>query len=164
MIAPPIKLSREIVETARLAVAGGATVREVADRLGVSYEALRKRSQRAGWLTPQRVARATEQRATERATELHATSRVERGARYEQLLGTAAERFAQRAAELDAEELIQKAGGIEKLDRVARRTLGLDTDKPDPNQINIALLGSYSDEDFPRPLTPILEAHDDGTT
>jgi hypothetical protein len=157
MITPPAKLSREIVETARLAVAGGATVREVADRLGVSYEALRKRSQRGGWLTPQRVARATEQRATELATGLHATSRAERASKYEAYLATAAEKFAQRAAELDGEALIAKAGGIEKLDRVARRTLGLD-ERQDANSINIALLGSYSEH-----LTPTLEdVHDDG--
>jgi transposase-like protein len=157
MITPPAKLSREIVETARLAVAGGATVREVADRLGVSYEALRKRSQRGGWLTPQRVARATEQRATERATELHATSRAERASKYEEYLAIASEKFAQRTAELDGEELIKKAGGIERLDRVARRTLGLD-ERADANVVNIALLGNYTDH-----LTPTLEdGHNDG--
>jgi hypothetical protein len=89
---------------------------------------------------------------------------VERGARYEELLSVAAERFAQRAAELDAETLISKAAGIERMDKVSRRTLGLDADKPDANLVNIQLLGSYSDEDFPRPLTPTLEAYDDGTT
>lgn len=129
------------METARLAVAGGSTVRETAARLGVNYEALRKRALRGKWVSPRRVARAAEQRITEHATRITAESRAERGARYEQFLGTAAERFARRAAELDAEELIAKAGGIEKLDRVARRTLGLDADKPDHNQVNLAILG-----------------------
>lgn len=159
MIQPPAKLSREIVETARLAVAGGATIREVADRLGVSYEGLRKRSLRGGWLTPQRVARATEQRATERATELHATSRAERGAHYEERLGTAAMTFAEKAAAMSPDELLASAGSLEKLDRIGRRTLRLDGEREDKNAINIALLGNYTEH-----LTPTLEAHDEDTT
>lgn len=163
MIPPPAKLSRQTVETARLAVAGGATLREVADRLGVNYEALKKRSQRGGWLTPQRVARATEQKATELATKLHATSRAERASRYEEYLSAAAERFARKAAELDAEELIAKAGGIERIDRLARRTLGLDKEKPDANAINIAILGNIESLSTPEPLT-VEDASDDGGT
>ena len=163
MIPPPAKLSRQTVETARLAVAGGATLREVADRLGVNYEALRKRSQRGGWMTAQRVAKATQQEATELATKLHATSRMERAARYEEFLSTAAERFARKAAELDAEELIAQAGGIEKIDRVARRTLGLDKEKPDANAINIAILGNIDSLSNSEPLT-VEDATDDGGT
>lgn len=164
MTRSPVKLDPEKLAAAKLVVASGATIKETAERLGLDYEATKKRAWREGWVSGQRIAREAEKQITQQATQVATSSRVERGQRYEELLSVAAERFAQRAAELDAETLISRAAAIERMDKVSRRTLGLDAEKPDPNQINIALLGSYSDEDFPRPLTPTLEAHDDGTT
>jgi len=159
MIPRPIKLSPETVQTARLAVAGGATVREVADSLGVSYETLRKRSQRGGWLTPQRVAKATEQRVTQRATEVSAASIMERGQSYERHLATAAEKFALKAAAMDPEELLNRAGSLERLDRIGRRTFRLDGEREDKNAVNIAILGSLGSS--PTYSDPTMEAHND---
>jgi hypothetical protein len=164
MTRPPVKLDPEKLATAKLIVASGASIKETTDRLGIDYEATKKRAWREGWPSGKRIAREADKLVTQQATQVAASSRVERGQRYEELLSVAAERFAKRAAELDAETLISKAAGIERMDKVSRRTLGLDADKPDANLVNIQLLGSYSDEDFPRPLTPTLEAHDDGTT
>ena len=164
MTRSPVKLDPEKLAAAKLVVASGATIRETAERLGLNYEATRKRAFREGWVSGQRITREADRLVTQQATQVAASSRVERGARYEELLSVAAERFAQRAAELDAETLISKAAGIERMDKVSRRTLGLDADKPDANLVNIQLLGSYSDEDFPRPLTPTLEARDEDTT
>jgi transposase-like protein len=162
MTRPPVKLDPEKLAAAKLIVASGATIKETTDRLGIDYQATKKRAWREGWPSGKRIAREADKLVTQQATQVAASSRVERGQRYEQLLSMAAERFAQRAAELDAETLITKAAGIERMDKVSRRTLGLDGDKPDPNQVNIALLGSYSDLPFEKPIT--VEAHDDGTT
>lgn len=141
-----MRLPPETVQAARLAVAGGATVREAADKLGVNYEALRKRALRERWVCPQRVAREAEKRITEHATRITAESRAERGARYEAHIATAAEKFAAKAAEMDADELLTRAGSVEKLDRVGRKVFGLDADKADGNAINLAILGYMGPE------------------
>ena len=67
---------------------------------------------------------------------------MERGASYERHLATAAEKFALKAAAMDAEELLNRAGSVERLDKVGRRVFRLDREKDDLNQVNIAILGS----------------------
>jgi transposase-like protein len=162
MTRSPVKLDPEKLAAARLVVASGATIRETAERLGLSYEATRKRAFREGWVSGQRIAREAEKKITQQATQVATSSRVERGERYTALLAQAAERFAQRAAELDPETLISKAAGIERMDKVSRRTLGLDTDNADVNAVNIALLGTYSD--LPSERSKRIEASNESFT
>jgi transposase-like protein len=133
------KLSRDVVEAARRAVESGITIADTARHLGVDYEALKKRAHRGGWLTPRTIQRATAARITEQATDIVAASRAERASRYEEKLSTAAERFADKAAGMAADELIARARAIETLDKVSRRALGLDV-PAEGNNVNIALL------------------------
>lgn len=137
------KLPREAVEAARLAVAGGLTIAEAARHLGLDYEALKKRATRGRWLTSRTVQRAAESRITQRATEITAASRAERASRYEENLSAAAERFADRAARMAADDLLARARAIETLDKVARRALGIDT-AAEANAVNIAILSEVS--------------------
>lgn len=127
----PTRIPPETLTAARAAVASGLTVKEAAERLSVSYAALKKRASREKWLTVGRVrqeaARATVA-ANTAALEAVAGSLQDRGQRYVLKLAQAAERFADRAADLDADALMDRARAVETLDRVARRTFGLSDD------------------------------------
>ncbi len=138
----PIKLDSERLATAKLLVASGTSIREAADRVGLNYAAVRKSAWRQNWPSATRVAREVDRRVAQRATEVSAASLMERGQSYERHLATAAEKFAAKAAEMDPEELFNRAGSLERLDRIGRRTFRLDGERGDKNAVNIAILGS----------------------
>lgn len=148
----PIKLDPERLATARLLVASGSSIREAADRVGLNYEATKKAAWRQNWPSATRVAREVDRRVAQRATEVSATSLMERGAVYEQNIAQVATKFAAKAAEMEPEELFNRAGSLERLDRIGRRTFRLDREREDKNAVNIAILGSLgSSSDYEQP-------------
>ena len=164
MIQNPVKLDPERLATAKLLVASGTSIKEAADRVRLNYEATKKAAWRQNWPSATRVAREVDRRVAQRATEVSATSFMERGASYERHLATAAEKFAVKAAAMDPEELLNRAGSLERLDRIGRRTFRLDREKDDLNQVNIAILGSIgSPTDYEAP-TMEAQTYDDGNT
>ena len=77
---------------------------------------------------------------------------MERGQSYERHLATAAEKFAAKAAAMDPEEMLNRAGSLERLDRLGRRTFRLDGEREDKNAVNIAILGNLGNS----PIYPDL--------
>ena len=137
-------LDNEAVQAARLAVAAGLTIREAAEKLGVSYEALKRRASREKWLHQKRAAKVADKKIIERATEITADSLADQAREYQRRLSNVAARFAASAEQMDSDELLKAARAIETLDRVSRRTLGLDDqEKPNPNAVNWAILGDF---------------------
>jgi len=155
----PIKLDPERLATAKLLVASGTSIKEAADRVGLNYEATKKAAWRQNWPSAIRVAREVDRRITQRATEVSAASIMERGQSYERHLATAVEKFALKAAAMDPEELLNRAGSLERLDRIGRRTFRLDGEREDKNAVNIAILGSLGSS--PTYSDPTMEAHND---
>ena len=159
----PTKLDPERLATAKLLVASGTSIKEAADRVGLNYEATKKAAWRQNWPSAIRVAREVDRRITQRATDFSATSIMERGQSYERHLATAAEKFAVKAAAMDPEELLNRAGSLERLDRIGRRTFRLDGEREDKNAVNIAILGSLGNS--PTYPDPTMEAQTyDGRT
>ena len=136
-------LPPESLQSVRLAVAGGLTVREAAERCGLDYEATRKPAQREGWLNNARAQREAEKRITAQALEVVAESLAERGKRYERNMANTAEKFASLVEKLPLDQLLKSARSIESLDKVSRRTFRLDaeTEKANANAVNCAVLG-----------------------
>jgi hypothetical protein len=136
-------LHPDSLQSARLAVAGGLTVREAAEKCGLDYEATRKRAQREGWLNTARAQREAEKRITAQALEVVAESLAERGKRYEGSMANAAEKFASLVEKLPPDQLLKSARSIESLDKVSRRTFRLDaeTEKANANAVSWAVLG-----------------------
>lgn len=159
----PTKLDPERLATAKLLVASGTSIKEAAERVGLNYEATKKAAWRQNWPSAIRVAREVDRRVTQRATEVSAASIMERGQSYERHLATAAEKFALKAAAMDPEELLNRAGSLERLDRIGRRTFRLDGEREDKNAVNIAILGSL---DYPGSYKPVTveDANNDGRT
>jgi hypothetical protein len=155
----PIKLDPERLATAKLLVASGTSIKEAADRVGLNYEATKKAAWRQNWPSAIRVAREVDRRVTQRATEVSAASIMERGQSYERHLATAAEKFAVKAAAMDPEELLNRAGSLERLDRIGRRTFRLDGEREDKNAVNIAILGHIGNSPIYSDQT--MKAHND---
>jgi hypothetical protein len=140
-------LDPHAVAAAKLAVAGGSTIKSAADRFGLSFEALRKRAQREKWPSAARVNREAERIITTRATEALAEPIAENASRYTENLSRAGVRFSETVAGLDGQELLKRSRDIAALDGVARKALGLDQEKPNANAINIAVLGDLGISD-----------------
>ena len=137
-------LDNETLQAARLLIASGFTIPEAARKLGVSYEALKRRASREKWLHPKRAAKAADKKIIERATEITADSLADQAREYQRRLSNVAARFSASAEQMDSDELLKAARAIETLDRVSRRTLGLDDqEKPNPNAVNWAILGDF---------------------
>jgi len=156
------------VETAKLTVAMGSTVKEAAESLGLPYEAIRKRAQREKWPSSSRVNREAEKIITAQTTTALAESVAERGSRYEENISQAGLRMSETVARLDGTELLKRSRDIAALDSVARKALGLDKAEQDRNAINIAILGEFdpstSEPSFYKNRKPILASNSVGIT
>lgn len=134
-------LDSHSVAAAKLAIAGGSTIKAAADRFGLSFEALRKRAQREKWPSVARVNREADRIITKRVTEALAEPVAEKAARYTENISKAGLRMSETVAGLDGSELLKRSRDIAALDSVARKALGLDKEATNANAINIALLG-----------------------
>jgi hypothetical protein len=132
------------VETAKLTIAMGSTVKETAESLGLPYEALRKRAQRENWPSSSRVNREAEKIITTKATTALAESIAERGSRYVDNVQTAGLKVSEYVSRLDGEEILKKSRDLAAMDTVARKSFGLDVEPTNANAINIAVLGEVS--------------------
>ena len=129
------------VETAKLTVAMGSTVKETAESLGLPYEALRKRAQREKWPSSSRVNREAEKIIIAKATTAVAESIAERGSRYVENIQTAGLKASEYLSGLPGEEILKKSASVAAIDGVTRKSFGLDKAEQDRNAINIAVLG-----------------------
>jgi hypothetical protein len=143
-------LPPESLQSVRLAVAGGLTVKEAAEKCGLDYEATRKRAQREGWLNNARATREAEKRITAQALEVVAESLAERGTRYERSMANTAEKFASFVEKLPPDQLLKSARSIESLDKVSRRTFRLDaeSEKANANAVNWQVLSHLESIDL----------------
>ena len=64
----------------------------------------------------------------------------ERGQRYTERMAGVSERFLPHLETLPPGEILERARNIEQLDRVARRTFGVDNQPPQGGLINLAIL------------------------
>lgn len=131
---PASPLTHDEVEQIKIAVESGLTIKEAADKFGVDYEALRKRSQREKWVTIQRmddeVQKAREKLRMSRMSQTPSASTVvietiaERGEKFRSLALAVAQRGMERAkvANLDVESW----DDVKKITEIGAKAAGLD--------------------------------------
>jgi hypothetical protein len=143
------RLDSEKKAIAERLVTAGHTVKEAADQTGLDYGSLRKAAYRERWAAPSRVAREIARTLPGKVTEVLVADGIDQKARYVQRMADGvADRISLAVGAMDTDTLLRRSREIETLDRVSRRTLQLDDQKPDDkNAINIMILGDPSISD-----------------
>src|SRR5262245_46100936 len=139
------KITTEIWEQVKTAFASGIALREIARKMGISPGTILSRAKREGWTRQVQSAKALSKRKDAPAVspvEAAAMSLHQRGERHVERMAGVSERGVDHVETMDGPEILNSVDQIEKLDKVARRTFGLnDDDAHNPNAIiNIAML------------------------
>ena len=129
----------------RTAYASGIGLRELSRNTGISAGTILSRAQREGWTREIQNAKALAKREDAPVVtplKAVATTMQQRGERHVQRMAGVSERGVDHVETMHGPEILNAVDRIEKLDKVARRTFGLnDDDAGGPNAIiNIAML------------------------
>ena len=130
----------------RTAYASGIGLRELSRNTGISAGTILSRAQREGWTREIQNAKALAKREDAPVVtplKAVATTMQQRGERHVQRMAGVSERGVDHVETMHGPEILNAVDRIEKLDKVARRTFGLnDDDAGGPNAIiNIDMLG-----------------------
>ena len=154
VFSPPMsrRLSRQEWEQLKAAYAAGAGLRELARNMGIPAGTVLARAKREGWT--QQIAQAKLIERPELAQEIArpdainaitpmqsaAITMQQRGRRYAERMAGVSEKVVPHLESMEPGDILESARNIEQLDRVARRTYGLDDQKPTSSVINLELL------------------------
>jgi hypothetical protein len=132
----------------RTAYASGIGLREIARNMGIPEGTVLARAKREGWTREIKNAKALAKREDSApavtATEAVAITMQQRGERHVERMAGVSERGVDHIETMDGPQILNSVDRIEKLDKVARRTYGLDEIKRCGIQVNI-LSGNFSD-------------------
>jgi len=116
----------------RTAYASGIGLREIARNMGIPEGTVLARAKREGWRREIQNAKALVKREnaalTVTATEAVAITMQQRGERHLERMAGVSERGVDHIETMDGPEILNSVDRIEKLDKVARRTFGLNDD------------------------------------
>ncbi len=126
----------------RTAYAGGAGLRELARNMGIPSGTILSRARREQWKGHIQAAKALTVLPPERTpdkTPMEAVveSMQQRGQRHAGRVASLAERMMSTFEQLPKDAWLEYIDQLEKLDKVARRTFGLDTDANPSQTINV---------------------------
>jgi len=138
-------ITNETWEQIRTAYASGIGLRETARNMGISSGTILSRAKREGWTREIHSAKALAKREDAPVvTPLKAVAMTmqQRGERHVERMAGVSERGVDHIETMDGPQILRSVDRIDKLDKVARRTFGLnDDDAHNPNAIiNIAML------------------------
>jgi hypothetical protein len=125
----------------------GNDAKKIATRFGVNVNTLRSRACREGWniILGKTVKRPAID--TEKSADIARDIWAERREAIRESIHTIGSRMTSYASQLPEDQLISKADKIKIATEIASKIVGLDKQE-DKNVVNIALLGSYSDQDL----------------
>src|SRR5262245_27113923 len=133
------RITNDIWEQVKTAFASGIGLREIARKMGISAGTILSRAKREGWTREIQSAMTLAKREDApavRPVEAVAMSLQQRGERHVKRMAGVSERGVDHIETLDGPEILNSVDQIEKLDKVARRTFGLnDGDAYAPNAI-----------------------------
>jgi hypothetical protein len=141
------RISADIWEQIKTAYASGVGLRELARQMNIPAGTILARAKREGWTRQIQNAKALVKREDALAAtpvEAVATSMRQRGERHAERMAGVSERGVDHIETMDGPEILNSVDRIEKLDKVARRTFGLDEIRPCGIQVNI-LSGNFAD-------------------
>ena len=131
----------------RTAYASGIGLREIARNMGIPAGTVLARAKREGWSQHRDNAKALAKRdeAAKAITPFEAASATmqQRGERHLGRMANIVEKAMPHVEAMEPSAILDRVDGVEKLDKVARRTFGISDVKEDQSQwaVNIAILG-----------------------
>ena len=127
----------------RTAYASGIGLREIARNMGISEGTVLARANREGWTQQIQSAKSLIKReASVTPVEAVSASMQQRGERHLGRMAGVSERGVDHIETMDGPEILDSVDQIEKLDKVARRTFGLDDIPPGGHfTLNVLNLG-----------------------
>jgi hypothetical protein len=140
------KIADEVWEQVKTAFASGIPLREIARNMGIAAGTVLARAKREGWTREIQKARVLAKREDALlATPVEAVSMTmqRRGERHVERMAGVSERGVDHIETMHGPEILNSVDQIEKLDKVARRTFGLNDDGAGANPhalVNIAML------------------------
>ena len=140
------KISADVWEQVKTAYASGIGLREIARHMNLSENTVLSRAQREGWTREIHSAKTLAKRNDAPAvTPLKSVAMTmqQRGERHVERMAGVSEKVVSHVESLEPGVILDQIDKVEKTDRVARRTYGLnDGEASGPNAVvNIAMLG-----------------------
>ena len=141
------KITNELWEQIKTAVASGIGLREIARNMGISEGTVLSRAKREGRTQRIHSAKALAKRndgVVATPIEAVAMSMQQRGERHVERLASVSERAVDHIETMNGPEILNSVDQIEKLDKVARRTFGLNDIPATGFTLNVLNLGDCS--------------------
>jgi hypothetical protein len=139
------RISVERWEQIKTAYASGVGLREIARAMNIPQGTVLARAKPEGWSRQVNDAKALAKRDDAAITPFEAASATmqQRGERHLRRMGNIVEKTVPHVEAMEPSEILDRVDDVEKLDKVARRTFGLNENDGGNNVlINIALLNS----------------------
>jgi hypothetical protein len=141
------RISSERWGQVKTAYASGIGLREIARNMGIPAGTVLARAKREGWTREIQNAKALAKREDASLTvaplQAAAMSMQQRGERHIERMAGVSERGVDHIETMDGPEILNSVDQIEKLDKVARRTFGLNDDSPYSGlNLNVLNIGS----------------------
>ncbi len=140
---PSLPVDWEVVKSLYLQ---GVPVGTLSERFKINASTLRARASKKKWNAVLGTERERKQQITEKSVDIARDIWAERREAIRESIHTIGSRMTSYASQLPEDQLLAKADKVKIATEIAGRAVGLDKQE-DKNVVNIALLGSYSDQD-----------------
>jgi hypothetical protein len=139
------RISADVWQQVKTAYASGIGLREIARNMSIPEGTVLARAKREGWTQQIQSIKALAKR-DDTATavtpfQAASASMQQRGERHIGRMAGIVERGTGHVAAMDGGGILDRIDEVEKLDKVARRTFGLDTENGHGGIVNVAILG-----------------------
>ena len=137
------KIPTEIWEQGKTAYASGIGLREIARNMGIPVGTVLARAQREGW-TRQIEAAKHEAKAVQSTAitpmQSVALTMQQRGRRHLERIASVSDKVVSHVETLEPGAILDRVDDVEKLDRIARRTYGLNETSGVESPLNLSVL------------------------
>jgi len=143
------KIPHETWEQIKTGYAAGVNLREIARNMNIPEGTVLARAKREGWRREIAKALAKREDSALAISPVEAVimSMQQRGERHVERMAGVSERAVDHIETMDGPEILNSVDQIEKLDKVARRTFGLNDDNPYQGfSLNVLNLGAFGVE------------------
>jgi hypothetical protein len=146
MVQVPMRLSRDTWEQIKAGYAAGIGLREIARNMGISEGTVLARAKREGWTQQIQSAKSLIKReASVTPVEAVSASMQQRGERHLRRMANIVEKTIPHVEAMEPGAILDRVDDVEKLDKVARRTFGINDDNPYQDfSLNVLSLGDLN--------------------
>ena len=136
------RISTETWEQIKTAYASGIGLREIARNMQIPEGTVLARAKREDWTRQIRGAKAIVPAQSNAITPMHsaATTIQERALRHVDRMAGVTEKVLPHLEAMPADSILHRVDQVEKLDGIARRNYGLDSNQEHPGILNVAVL------------------------